>query len=441
MFDFRTKYPEKCITAEQALEMVKSNDVITVGMASAEPNEFLMKLHTIAERVRDVTITSSLATVQAPYLTDFLRYQNAFRIDSWFYSGQLRALQHTGRISFIPNHLHLAGFKRNTAVKTNIFVCSASMPTEEGIMLSCSNVYEMEMVKSADIVILEVSPNIPHTMGDHLVSYEDVDYIIESDYYLPAITDVTPNEKDREIGRHIAELVHDGDCLQIGIGGIPNAVCEFLSDKKDLGVHTEMMTTGIMRLMKKGVVTNRRKTLCPGVSVCCFGMGTQELYEYMHNNPQICIKAGSWVNDPHVIGKNDNQVSINTSIEVDLTGQCCSESLGHIQFSGTGGQADTAIGAQNAKNGRSFIALYSTAMVKNPNTGEREEISKIVPLLKNGATVSLSRNDVDYVVTEYGAVSLRGLAVEERARRLISIAHPKFRAELSVQAREYMFMP
>ena len=441
MFDFRTKYPEKCITAEQALEMVKSNDVITVGMASAEPNEFLMKLHTIADRVRDVTITSSLATVQAPYLTDFLRYQNAFRIDSWFYSGQLRALQHTGRISFIPNHLHLAGFKRNAAVKTNIFVCSASMPTEEGVMLSCSNVYEMEMVKTADIVILEVSPNIPHTAGDHLVSYEDVDYIIESDYFLPAIPDAAPNEKDREIGRHIAELVNDGDCLQIGIGGIPNAVCEFLSDKKDLGVHTEMMTTGIMRLMKKGVVTNRKKTLYPGVSVCCFGMGTQELYEYMNNNPQICIKAGSWANDPNVIGQNDNQVSINTSIEVDLTGQCCSESLGHIQFSGTGGQADTAIGAQISKNGRSFIALYSTAMVKNPNTGEREEISKIVPLLKPGAAVSLSRNDVDYVVTEYGAVRLRGLTIEERARRLISIAHPKFRAELSVQAREYMDLP
>lgn len=441
MFDYRTKYPEKCISAEQALELVKSEDVITVGMASAEPNEFLMKLHTIADRVKDVTITSSLATVQAPYLTDFLRYQHAFRIDSWFYSGQLRALQHTGRISFISNHLHLAGCKRNAAVHTNIFVCSASMPTEAGIALSCSNVYEMEMVKTADIVILEVSPNIPHTTGDHVVAFEDVDYIIESNYFLPAIADATPNEKDREIGRHIADLVNDGDCIQIGIGGIPNAVCEFLSEKKDLGVHTEMMTTGIMRLMKKGVVNNRKKQLYPGVSVCCFGMGTQELYDFMHNNPDVCIKSGAWTNDPCIIGLNDNQVSINTSIEVDLTGQCCSESIGHIQFSGTGGQADTAIGAQNAKNGRSFIALYSTAMIKNPNTGEREEISKIVPLLKHGAAVSLSRNDVDYVVTEYGAVRLRGLNVEERARRLISIAHPKFRAELSVQAREYMFMP
>ncbi|MPM22875.1 Butanoate coenzyme A-transferase [bioreactor metagenome] len=440
MFDYRTAYPEKCITAEKALELVKSNDIITVGMASAEPYEFLMQLHTIADRVRDVTITSSLATVQAPYLTDFLRYQNSFRIDSWFYSGQLRALQHTGRISFIPNHLHLAGFKRNAAVRTNIFICSASMPTEEGVALSCSNVYEMEMLKEADIVILEVSPNIPHTLGDHVVPFGDVDYIIESDYFLPPIPDTVPNEKDREIGRHIAELVNDGDCIQIGIGGIPNAVCEFLSEKKDLGVHTEMMTTGLMRLMQKGVVTNRKKQLLPGQSVCCFGMGTQELYAFMHDNPEVCIRAGSWVNDPRIIGLNDNQVSINTSIEVDLMGQCCSESIGHIQFSGTGGQADTAIGAQNSKNGRSFIALYSTAMVKNPNTGEREEISKIVPLLKAGATVSLSRNDVDYVVTEYGAVRLRGVDIAERARRLISIAHPKFRAELSVMAREYMFM-
>lgn len=437
MFDYRSK----CISVEKALSLVKSNDVITVGMAGAEPVEFLMKLHTIADRVTDVTITNCLPTVQAPYLTDFLMYQNAFKIDSWFYSPQLRALQHTGRISFIPNCLHFAGFKRNCATHTNVFVCSASMPDEDGnIALSCSNVYEMEMVQQADTVILEISPNIPRTSGDHIVPFSDVDYLIEADYPLPTIPDVTPNEKDREIGRHIAALINDGDCIQVGIGGIPNAVCEFLADKKDLGVHTEMMTTGIMRLMRRGAINNSRKQLDPGKTVCCFALGTQELYDFMNNNPDVLIKNGAWVNDPHVIGQNDNQVSINTTIEVDLTGQCCSESLGHIQFSGTGGQSDTAVGAQNSKNGRSIIALYSTAMAKNRDTGEREEISKIVPLLKPGAAVSLSRNDVDYVVTEYGAVSLRGLTVAQRAEKLVSIAHPRFRAELTVKAREYMFL-
>ena len=437
MFDYRSK----CVSVQQALSLVKNGHVITVGMAGAEPYEFLMQLHTIADRVEDVTITNSLPTIQGEYLTNFMQYQKAFKIDSWFYSGQLRALQHTGRISFIPNCLHFAGFKRNCAVHTNIFISSASMPDEDGyIALSCSNVYEMLIAKSADIVILEISPNIPRTTGDHKLHISEVDYLIESDYYLPTIPDAAPNEKDREIGRHIAALINDGDCIQIGIGGIPNAVCEFLSEKCDLGVHTEMMTTGIMRLMQRGVVNNSKKQMDVGKTVCCFALGSQELYNFMHNNPDVEIKAGSWVNDPAVISKNDNQVSINTSLEIDLTGQCCSESLGHLQFSGTGGQSDTATGAQKSRNGRSFIALYSTALVKNKETGEREELSKIVPLLKPGAAVSLSRNDVDYVVTEYGAVRLRGLNIAERVEKFISIAHPKFREELREKAKELMFL-
>lgn len=436
MFD----YSSKCISVEKALSLVKSNDVITVGMAGAEPYEFLSKIHTIADRVEDVTITNCLPTIQGEYLTDFLKYQKAFKIDSWFYSGQLRALQKTGRVSFIPNCLHFAGKKRNETVKTNVFVASASMPDEDGyIAVSCSNVYETLIARTADIAILEISPNIPRVNGDLKLHFSEIDYLVECDYFLPTIPDVISNEKDMAIGRFIADYINDGDCIQIGIGGIPNAVCEFLSDKKDLGVHTEMMTTGIMRLMKSGVVNNSKKQMNQGVSVCCFALGTQELYEYINNNPAVEIRDGAWVNDPAVIALNDNQVSINTTIEIDLTGQCCSESIGHLQFSGTGGQSDTATGAQNSKNGRSFIALYSTAMVKNPETGEREEISKIVPVLKPGAAVSLSRNDVDFVVTEYGCVSLRGLSVAERAKRLISIAHPKFRDELTQKAKEYLY--
>ena len=436
MFD----YSSKLITVQQALSFVKSNDVITVGMAGAEPYQFLMNLHTIADRVQDVTITNCLPTIQGEYLANFEKYQKAFKIDCWFYSGQLRALQKTGRISFIPNCLHFAGKKRIDAVHTNIFVASASMPDDEGyVTISCSNVYETLIAREADTVILEISPNIPHVNGDLKLPLTEIDYLIEADYFLPTIPDVPSNEKDIAIGRLIAENINDGDCIQVGIGGIPNAVCDFLAEKKDLGIHTEMMTTGIMRLMKKGVVNNSKKQMNNGVTICCFALGSQELYEYMHNNPSIEIRDGAWVNDPAVIAKNDNQVSINTTIEIDLTGQCCSESLGHLQFSGTGGQADTAIGAQNSKNGRSFIALYSTAMVKNQMTGEREEISKIVPVLKPGAAVSLSRNDVDFVVTEYGCVSLRGLNIAERAKRLISVAHPKFREELAQKAAEYLY--
>jgi len=433
MFD----YSSKVITIDQALDLVQSGQYLTMGMAAAEPVEFLMNLHRVAHRVENVTITNCLPIVPGEYLSN-PEYFKSFRIESWFYTPLLRKLQETGRISFIPNCLHFASKKRMAAVHTNIFVGSASMPDENGnIALSCSNVIERELARHADMIILEISPNIPHMLGDNTLHFDEVTHLIECDYFLPQIPDVTSNDKDRAIGQFIADHINDGDCLQIGIGGIPNAVCEFLSHKKHLGVHTEMMTTGIMRLMRDGVVDNSHKQMDVGKSVCCFAQGTQELYEFCDNNPNVVVNPGNIVNDPYVIAQNDNQVSINTTIEVDLTGQCCSESIGHVQYSGTGGQSDTAIGAQRSKNGRSFIALYSTAMVKNPRTGEREEISKIVPFLKLGAAVSLSRNDVDYVVTEYGCVRLTGLCVAKRAEALISIAHPKYREELRNTAREY----
>lgn len=432
-------YQSKVITVDQALDLVQSNWNLTIGMAAAEPLDFLAKLHTIADRVEDVTITNCISAVPGPYLEEQYT-RKAFKFDSWFYTPTMRKLHHTGRVSFIPNHLSSAGHRRNQHKKTNIFICSASMPEEDGrIRTSCSNVYEVDIAKKADIVILEISPNVPHILGDNILEWDDVDYIIESNYSLPTIPDTVPNEKDRMIGQHIAGLINDGDCIQVGIGGIPNAVCESLADKKDIGVHTEMMTTGIMQLMKLGVVTGQKKQMDVGKVVCTFAYGNAALYEYVHNNPDILIKRGSWVNDPHVISCNDNQVSINTSVEIDLTGQCCSESVGSMQISGTGGQSDTAIGAQKSKNGRSFIALYSTQLVKNPQTGEREEVSKIVPALRLGAAVSLSRMDVDWVVTEYGAVHLRGACIRERAEMLISIAHPQFRETLRQAAKELRY--
>ena len=432
-------YRAKCITVDDALALVKSGDVITVGVGAAEPRQFLTNLHRIAGRVREVTITNCLPSVPGEYLSNPDCY-DAFRVESWFQAPLLRKMQNAGRVSFIPNNLHFAGQKRNAAVRTNIFICSASMPDAGGnTTLSCSNVYEAEIARQADVVILEISPRIPRVHGDLTLRPWEVDYLIESDYALPELPDASPGEKDRAIGRFIAERIHDGDCVQIGIGGIPNAVCESLQGKRHLGVHTEMMTTGIMRLMQSGAVDNSRKQMDAGKTICCFAFGTQEMYDFLHENPSVEIRAASWVNDPHVIARNDNQVSINTSIEIDLTGQCCSESIGHLQYSGTGGQTDTATGAQKSKNGRSFIALYSTAVVKNAHTGRQEEISKIVPLLKPGAAVSLSRNDVDHVVTEHGVVRLKGLSVQKRAQALISIAHPRFREELRAAAREYLF--
>ena len=424
----------KKITASEAVKKVKSGMMIVTGLGCAEGRDFLSQLHTISDEVSGVTVTNCLPMSDPDFMKK--EYKNSFYVDGWFYSPALRKAHQNGNISFIPNHLHLAGIKRLAHVHTDIYVGACSMPDKHGyVSLSLSNTYEKRVIEEADLVILEINPNMPYTYGDLELHLDEVDYVIESNYLPAELPDTEPNEKDIAIGNNIASQINDGDCLQLGIGGIPNAVASALKNKKDLGVHTEMLTTGLMKLAKLGVVTNKRKTLHKGKMVCTFAMGSKELYEFIDHNPGVAVLDGAYTNDPHVIGLNDNMVSINTTLEIDLTGQCCSESIGSTQFSGTGGQVDTAVGAQNAKNGRSFIALYSTAMVKNPVTGEREEISKIVPQLKQGAVVTLSRNDVNYVVTEYGMVNLKGTNVRERVQLLISIAHPKFRDELLEQAK------
>lgn len=424
----------KKITASEAVKKVKSGMMIVTGLGCAEGRDFLSQLHTVADEVSGVTVTNCLPMSDPDFMKK--EYKNSFYVDGWFYSPALRKAHQNGNISFIPNHLHLAGIKRLAHVHTDIYVGACSMPDKHGyVSLSLSNTYEKRVIEEADLVILEINPNMPYTYGDLELHLDEVDYVIESNYLPAELPDTEPNEKDIAIGNNIASQINDGDCIQLGIGGIPNAVASALKNKKDLGVHTEMLTTGLMKLAKLGVVTNKRKTLHKGKMVCTFAMGSKELYEFIDHNPGVAVLDGAYTNDPHVIGLNDNMVSINTTLEIDLTGQCCSESIGSTQFSGTGGQVDTAVGAQNAKNGRSFIALYSTAMVKNPVTGEREEISKIVPQLKQGAVVTLSRNDVNYVVTEYGMVNLKGTNVRERVKLLISIAHPKFRAELLEQAK------
>ncbi len=426
-------YKNKLITVEEALELVQSHFHIVTGLGAAEPQDFMNNLHTIGERVKNVTITNCLPMNHGEFLKP--KYKESFNIDGWFYSPTLRKAHLNGNISYIPNHLHLAGKNRLAHIKPNIYTGSASMPDKHGfISLSLSNTYEKRMMEAADITILEINPNYPRTFGDVEVHYSDIDYLIASDYEAPTLPDVVSNERDIVIGNLIAEHIKDGDCIQLGIGGIPNAVTNALMTKRDLGVHTEMMTSGMVKLAQAGVINGRKKNLHKGKIVCTFALGNKELYDWLDDNTSVMFLDGNYVNDPYVIAQNDNMVSINTSIEVDLTGQCCSESIGPIQFSGTGGQSDTATGAQKSKNGKSFIALYSTAMVKNKETGEREEISKIVPMLKQGAYVTLSRNDVDYVVTEYGVVSLRGTNIKERVERLISISHPKFRDELHEEA-------
>ena len=427
---------EKYISVEEALSKVKSHDVIVTGLGASEAGLFMSKLHTIADRVKGVKVTNCLPTHASEIYKP--EYVDNFEVDGWFYAPQLRKAHVNGNMSYIPNHLHLAATKRLQYVKPDIYVGAASMPDKHGyISLSLSNTYERRMIDAADIVILEVNPNMPYTLGDVQVHVSEVDFLIKADYMPPELPDSDFSEKDEIIGKYIADMVPDGSCIQLGIGAIPNAVAKALETKNDLGVHTEMFTSGMMHLAKMGVINGRRKNFERGKIVTTFALGVAQLYEFMDYNPSVAVMDGAWVNDPYVIARNDGQVSINTTLEVDLTGQCASESLGSRQFSGSGGQADTAIGAQMSKGGKSIIALYSTAMVKDPATGERKEVSKIVPQLMAGAAVTLSRNDVDRVVTEYGVAELRGTSIKDRVRRLIEIAHPKFRDELREQAVFY----
>ena len=426
----------KYVSITEALALVKDNDYIVTGLGSAEGREFMTNLHTIADRVKGVMVSNCLPMGAYEFITN-PEYKHNFTTEGWFYTPVLRKAHKNGNISFIPNHLHLASKKRLFYREPDIYVGIASVPDKHGyVSLSISNTYEMAMIKKAKTVILEVNPNAPRTFGDVQLHVDDVDYLVNVDYPIPEIADAVPNEKDLVIGKLIADMVNDGDCIQLGIGGIPNAVAASLFGKKNLGVHTEMLTTGMVQLAKAGVINGKCKQINKGKMVAAFAMGTKELYDFIDDNPSVEILDGAWVNDPYTIMQNDNQVSINTTLEVDITGQCCSESIGSTQFSGTGGQSDTAVGAQKSRNGRSIIALYSTAMVKDPVTGERVETSKIVCQLKAGAAVSLSRNDVDYLVTEYGCVSLRGTSIAERAERIISVAHPAFREQIRKEALE-----
>ena len=427
----------KTITVDQALALVKDNYKIAVGDALVEPQGFLSNLHKILDKDRGLSIWMCLTMRSYPFLEN-PEYGNNIRINSLFFSGPTRNANSVLKtVSYAPTHLRKTAITICATGDPDLFVGSCTPPNKEGkISLGLSNIYDREVLRRAKTVILEMNPNMPFTYGDSVIDESEVDYFVPVDF--PMVQDVPApvNEKDNIIAGYISEYIKDGDCLQIGIGSIPNSVVQFLETKKDLGIHTELLGDGIAELAKKGVINGSKKTLHKGKIVTSIVLGTDKVYEFVNNNPDVLVMDCSYCNAYETVAKNDNQVSINTTLEVDLTGQCCSESLGSRQYSGTGGQMDTAIGAQMAKGGRAFIALYSTANVRTGNGNERVEISRIVPQLKPGATVSLSRNDLHYLVTEYGVVNLRGLSVAERARAIISIAHPKFRDELTQKAME-----
>ena len=426
----REEYESKFISIDEALSLVRDGDTIAVGHYGNEPRNLMSRLHTLKGRVKDVTVWANNPSLDYPFIHDG-SLAGTLNILSAFYGGPLRKAHETGRVSFVPHNMHSLSQTIIGTRKPRIFMAAVTPLDEYGfVCMSVSQQMEREMIEAADFVILEVNENIPKTIGTIQVPIHEVDHFVRAEGPISTAPEYPVTDTQQKIAQNIAELIRDGDTIQLGIGGLPNAVADALMDKHDLGVHTEMFSDAMAQLMHAGVITNFRKNLHPGQTVCAFAWGSERFYRYIDRNPLVRVLPVSYVNDPFVIAQNENMVSVNTALQIDLTGQVCSESLGFRQFSGTGGAFDFAYGAFHSNGGRGIIALQSTA--------KNGMVSRIQPGLTLGSVVSISRNIVDYVVTEYGIAKLRDRSVRERRDALISIAHPDFREELRREADRQM---
>ncbi len=424
-------YLSKLVPIDEAVALIRSDNDVIVAQCASEPQGCMSRFHIVGDRVENVRVFSVLTLKEYDFYMK-KEMKGHFELASWFHApGSRAALKaNTGTVTYVPNMLHRAATDRIHAHRPDIFFGTCTPPDKHGfVSLSLGITYEKDIMDHARLVVLEVNPRLPRTFGDTQVHVSKVDYFVEHDQEVPALPAPQPNATDLAIGAHIAGLVEDGSTLQLGIGGIPHAAAMALKDKKDLGVHTEMLVDSMMELYELGVITNGRKALKPGKFVTTFAMGSRKFYDWLDDNLAVEFQRGSWVNNPAVVAQNSQMVSINTCISVDFTGQVASESIGPNQYSGTGGQSDTAQGAVAGFDGKgkSIIACYSTA--------KGGTVSTITPMLSEGSAVTLHRSHVDHVVTEHGVARLRGRTVRERTQALISIAHPDFRADLTAQAR------
>ena len=423
------EYRRKLITAEQAAVRIGQGATLVHGMAIGEPPALLAA---IAQRVRigdleDLKVFSLLPmqhasrTILAPHLLDKIHPY------CWFLTACDRDLVKKGLNYFVPNEFHQIPRLIKECMEIDVTVTTVSSMDNAGFFsFGTVNDYISTAARHCQQLFVEVNPRMPRVFGGSLLHVSEVDAIVENEAPLMEATPAAPKPEAETIGRSIAEMIPDGATLQLGIGGIPNAVCHYLDDRKDLGIHTELMCPGMVQLIKQGVVNGRRKTLHPLKHVFTNAIGDREMYEFMHDNPSMESYPVSYTNAPEVIAKNDRMISINSTIEVDLLGQCNSEFLGGTEFSGTGGQLDYVRGAFNAKEGKSIIAFYATA--------KGGEVSRVVPRFQAGTVVTTPRMDTHYLVTEYGVVNLKGKSTRDRALDIISLAHPRFRDDLLKEA-------
>lgn len=420
---WKAYYESHTVSAQEAVSRIKSGDRVVVEHACGEPSYLLDAMVANAAAYENVEIVHMVAMGKAAYCAPELARN--FRHNALFLGGSTRAAISEGRGDFTPCFFYEVPsfFRDPDMLPVDVALIQLTPPDENGnCSLGISVDYTYEAVMQAKTVIAQINSKMPFTMGQSLIPVEKVTCFVPHDDPVIQLAPPKIGPVEEAIGRNVASLVRDGDTLQLGIGAIPDAVLHFLTDKHDLGIHSEMFSDGVVDLIQAGVVTNRAKTLHPGKSVVTFLMGTQKLYDYVDHNPDVMMAPVDYVNHPQVVAQNDNMVSINSCVQVDLMGQVASESIGYRQISGTGGQVDFIRGAAMSRGGRSILAF--------PSTAAKGTVSKIVPLLDEGAAVTTCRCDADYIVTEYGVAHLKGKTLRERARSLIAIAHPDFRPAL-----------
>ena len=410
------------VSAQEAVKIIKDGDCVAIGHATGEPQELVRAMVQRSGEPKGVRVTHMIGMSEGKYCQS--EYKGVFEHISLFVGAAARGPIAEGNGDYIPVHFSdIPGLFEKDVIPVDVALIQVSSPDKHGyVSLGISVDYTLAIVKKAKKVIAQINKNMPFTYGESLVHLSEINYAVEYDEPLIELEPPVLTEEDRIIGKNCAALINDGDTIQLGIGSLPDAICQQLKDKKNLGVHSEMISDGVMKLVECGAVNCSKKSLHPGKIVVTFIMGTKKLYGFLDHNPMIYIAPASYVNDPRVICKNDNFVSINSCVQVDFTGQICAESVGIKQISGTGGQVDFIRGANMSRGGRSMVVMTSSA--------KNGKISKIVPVLDGGAVVTTPRTDVRYIITEYGVADMYGKTMSQRARALINIAHPNFRSEL-----------
>lgn len=417
--EWEKEYINKVKKMSDVLEYIKSDIRIVVGHAAGEPQYLLEELVKNSKDCSNVEIVHMISLNKSGYLNQHKK----FRHNSFFAGSSTRGFINKGLADYTPSFFYKIPELFNENLPIDIALIQTSLPDKDGfVSLGISIDYTLEAARKAKVVIAQLNERMPYTLGDTKIHIKDIDVIIKKDEDILELLPAELGEKELKIGEYCSSLISDGDTLQLGIGAIPDAVLASLKNKKDLGIHSEMISDGVIDLINSGVINNTKKNTFKGISIVSFIMGSKKLYNFVHNNPLIQLYPVSYVNNPIEIGKNDNVVSINSAIQVDLMGQVNAETIGENQFSGTGGQVDFIRGASFSKNGKSIIVL--------PSTAKNGEISRIVCHLDKGSAVTTTRNDVDYIVTEYGIAKLKGKTLRERALELIKISHPKFKNEL-----------